>query len=93
MLKTTNMNVIYSWDGGRPARSHNGNLYTDGENLFSYNLKIGITVRGEKIALDYTAPANSFRSMTTSNHVGKAKRHADTVMHPKVAQMSFRNNQ
>ena len=37
---------------------------------------------------DYTAPGGGFYSMTTSQHVGLARRHADLVMHPKVWEVS-----
>tara|TARA_B100000131_G_scaffold70850_1_gene67256 strand:- start:3098 stop:3409 length:312 start_codon:yes stop_codon:yes gene_type:complete len=97
MSRTTNIEVVKAWSnsstwGQGILRSHTDNLRTDGRNLFSYGLRIGVTLGGQKIAIDYTAPANSFRSMTTSNHVGKAKRYADVSMHPKVAAMTIENS-
>tara|TARA_R100000008_G_C3564625_1_gene158379 strand:+ start:482 stop:784 length:303 start_codon:yes stop_codon:yes gene_type:complete len=97
MSKTTNIEVVKAWSnsstwGQGVLKSHTENLTTDGQNLFSYGLRIGVTLGGQKIAIDYTAPANSFRSMTTSNHVGKAKRYADVSMHPMVAAMTMKQS-
>ena len=86
MIKTTNSNIPSYWTRNQPARSHNGQYSTDGQNLYSYNKRIGLTLNnGDKILLDYTAPAGHMVSMTTSNHVGKARRHADAIMNPDVA--------
>ena len=85
MKKTNNNNVVEAWSNGRKAQSHNGNLRTDGIKLYSYGLLIGINKGGNSIAFDYTAPAGHCYSVTTSCHVGRAKRYADEVMNPKVA--------
>ncbi len=88
--RTNNDGVIDCWTKGQPA--HGGSrktLTTDGESLFSYNLKIGArTKSGMCIVADYTGGTNSFKSQTTSCHVGLAKRVADLVMHPKVWEIS-----
>ena len=84
MSRLDNREVITAWHRGQRGSSHTGNLSTDGQKLFSYALVIGDTLAGEKIALDYTASVGEFRSQTTSQHVGLAKRSADDVMHPEA---------
>ena len=81
-----NTAVINAWLRGQRGSSHTVNLSTDGQKLFSYALVIGDTLGGEKIALDYTASVGQFRSMTTSQHVGLAKREVATlnIMHPEA---------
>ena len=81
-----NTEVISTWLGSREGRSHTGNLSTDGKKLYSYALVIGDTLAGEKIALDYTASVGQFQSMTTSQHVGMAKRQVAVlnIMHPEA---------
>ena len=70
-----NENVVKEWTAGRAARSSTGNLHTDGHYLYSYNLLIGFTVNGSKVVYDYTRGGEfGFVSMTTSKHVGLAKR-------------------
>ena len=86
MIRTTNSNIPRHWTRNQPARSHNGQYSTDGQNLYSYNKRIGLTLHnGDKVLLDYTAPSGHMVSMTTSNHVGKARRYADAIMNPDVA--------
>ena len=82
---TDNLNVVRAWKEGKNARNHKNTLITiDGE-LFSYQLKIGArTNTGVCVLSDYTASTGGFHSMTTSCHVGLAKRFADLVMHPVV---------
>ena len=70
------------WNRGRPAQNHTGCFHTDGDKLYSYSLLIGDTCKetGLKILRDYTAPGrHGFRSMTTSQHVGRARLSADIV--------------
>ena len=64
--------VASAWAQNKPARSHTGNLYTDGKKIYSYELQIGDTsADGKKIVRDYTARGSyGFRSQTTSCHVG-----------------------
>ncbi len=83
-----NTEVIQAWVNGQQANSHTKNLSTDGTKLFSYSLCIGDTYAGEKIAVNYTASVGEFKSQTTSQHVGLAKRQADQVMHPEVYEMT-----
>ena len=71
-----NEEVVDAWVNGRVAAG--GNLLTDGQKLYSYSLCIGHTSpsSGRKVVRDYTARGEyGFRSMTTSQHVGLAKRH------------------
>ncbi len=86
MPKLDNAEVINAWKQGEEGTSHTGNLSTDGQRLFSYRLVIGDTFGGEKVALDYTASVGQFQSMTTSQHVGLAKRAVDEadIMHPEA---------
>ena len=89
MSRKRNDQVIASWRRGVSAISHNGNLHTDGVNLFSYNLRIGFRAKsGTTILADFTSPGGSFQSMTTSCHVGKARMSADHIMHPVIFQNS-----
>tara|TARA_B110000211_G_scaffold230872_1_gene291297 strand:- start:522 stop:803 length:282 start_codon:yes stop_codon:yes gene_type:complete len=86
MQKVPNREVATLWSRSEEARSHTKQFWTDGKNLFSYNLRIGTTTtEGKKIVFDFTSPAGHFTSMTTSQHVGLAKPHADTVMSPSIA--------
>ena len=89
MSRMRNELVIDAWTRGFAADSHTGALRTDGVNLYSYNLRIGYRARsGSTILGDYTSPGGSFRSMTTSTHVGKARAIACHVMHPAVFENS-----
>jgi len=75
MNKVDNYQVTLAWAEDRPATSHTGNLHTDGKKIYSYELQIGDTTEdGKKIVKDYTARGSyGFRSMTTSQHVGKLR--------------------
>jgi hypothetical protein len=94
--RLNNDGVIRAWQNGLSARNSRRTLtsvsYPNGRTeLFSYDLKIGErTSTGTLILGDFTAPAGGFHSMTTSCHVGLAKREADNplVMHPKVWECS-----
>lgn len=85
---TTNPNVARRWANGQIARNHSNVFRTDGNSLFSYNLKIGITTsNGTKVLLDYTARTGNFYSMTTSGkHISPARRFADLTVNPTVVQ-------
>ncbi len=70
------------WAEGKSVSNHNGSFTTDGKRLFSYNLLIGDTCEktGAKILRDYTARGrHGFQSMTTSQHVGRARCSADII--------------
>ena len=93
---STTDSVLDAWRNGVSACNHKGTLtsvagvdgYTD---LFSYDLKIGSrTPAGVLVLADYTAPANGFRSMTTSQHVCLAKYTTDNpiIMNPLVWESS-----
>ena len=91
-----NENVIAAWQNGVSARNHRYSLssvsYPNGSaELFSYELKIGErTPAGVFVIADFTAPAKGFHSMTTSQHVGLAKREVDSpvIMNPLVWECS-----
>jgi len=95
MTRLRNELVLDKWKDGESASSHTGALSTNGTSLFSYGLKIGHRSRsGVTIVGDFTSPGGQFASMTTSCHVGKARRIADHIMHPVVFRNSeFKNNE
>jgi len=78
-----NKDVVRAWAQGRPGQSTN--LWTNGSDLYSYELKIGFTGEdGLKYVYNYTAKPDrnwmgnrveeKFISQTTSCHVGLAKK-------------------
>ena len=70
------------WAEGKVASNHTGSFSTDGTKLYSYNLLIGDTCEktGAKVLRDYTAQGrHGFQSMTTSQHVGRARMHATII--------------
>mgnify|MGYP003650979614 FL=1 len=86
-----NRNLILEWiDGRSQITNHTKSLMVDEHgSLYSYRLKIGQrTDAGICVVADYTAPKNQFRSVTTSTHVGLAKRlisrSGGLIMHPLV---------
>ena len=66
-----NIQVIEAFISGKKGKA--GNLFTDGQDLYSYGLKIGETRGSQKIVFDYTA-TGQYKSQTTSNHVNATKR-------------------
>ena len=80
MSKVTNSNVVQCWGYSQEANSHTGNLWTDGNKLYSYRLCIGETLQdGKKLLHDYTSGGIEYYSQTTSCHVGRARRYADLI--------------
>ena len=77
-----NQDVIRSFAWGEPAAA--GNLQTDGRSLWSYDLKIAQRTPEGVVVGDFTAPGGDFHSVTTSKHVGMAKREAHTIMLPEL---------
>ena len=75
----TTSEIPAAWARGEVASA--GALTTDGKTLYSYQLPIGVTKRGKKIAYRYQSP-DHFQSMTTSKHVGYALRYADEIKNP-----------
>lgn len=94
--RLNNAGVIKAWQNGLSARNHRYSLssvsYPNGSaELFSYNLKIGErTPAGVMVIADFTAPADGFRSQTTSCHVNLAKYKTGNplIMHPLVWECS-----
>ena len=71
-----NVHIVNAWldsDAGYKGIMRTMHMSTDGNNLFSYGLRIGETIEGNKVVYDYTAKSGHFHSMTTSQHVGLAK--------------------
>lgn len=85
---STNSEVINSFLYGRSA--HAGNLTTNGNSLYSYNLKIAEWTTSGLVVYDFTATGNAFQSMTTSQHVGLIKRMAypDNIMLVEAARLA-----
>ena len=74
--------VVHAFSRGQRARA--GALRTDGRSLWSYDLKIAQRTAEGIVVGDFTAPGGDFYSMTTSKHVGMAKREAHTIMLPEL---------
>ena len=79
--------VVSAFSRGQRARA--GALRTDGRSLWSYDLKIAEKTLAGIVVADFTSPGGHFVSMTTSKHVGLAKRVADTVMLPELFESIF----
>ena len=80
-----NSKIIDRWINNQSFQRSRIALSTDGDSLYSYNLKIGYTNKnGKKVVVDYTAKGGFFKSQTTSQHVGIAMREADLVRNPTV---------
>jgi hypothetical protein len=83
MKRLSNRLIPEQWKLGKPAQNYNKSFYTDGKDLFSYNLLIGTTTTtGTKIVYNYTSKSNNFISQTTSHHVSFAKSNADYFLDP-----------
>ena len=65
-----NKQVAQSFIDGISGRA--GRLWTDGNDLFSYGLKIGETRGAQKVVFNYTR-SGRFESQTTSRHVRLAE--------------------
>jgi len=81
---STNDNVLRAWRDGLKARNGKNTLRTDGRYLWSYRFLIGTRQGGACFLKDATAPCGEFHSVAVSRHVGKARKYADVVFHPKV---------
>ena len=85
---SSNIEVAMAWANNKQAKSskflRSYRFHTDGKYLYSYGLMIGFTrsSNGNKVLIEYTS-AGSFRSRTTSNHVGTARVAADEIIFPK----------
>ncbi len=80
MKKRTNNQIPRAWALGEAACNHGGTFWTDGIKLYSYQLQIGDTTAGTKVLRDYSAKGrHGFKTMTTSQHIGKARIWADIV--------------
>ena len=73
--RRTNDQVVDAFLQQRPASA--GALVSDGQSLYSYNLRIAeyIPNNGGKaiIVYDYTSRGGAYQSQTTSSHVGMMK--------------------
>ena len=79
----TNLQVVKAW--GAQKASASAHMHTDGHSIHSYALKIGEWRDGLPVVFNYTArvdvnpfghpvPSEGFRSVTTSQHIGIARR-------------------
>jgi len=85
-----NADVVAAWTRG--ATANTAHLSTNGHDLYSYALRIGTTPpNGRKIVGQFDA-SNEFHSMTTSHHVGIARRVADAVVEPETMRAMWRDN-
>lgn len=64
--------VPESWSRSVPATSNTGSFWTDGYNLYSKEIKIGITINNVKVLYEYTK-SGKFISALTSRHVNLSK--------------------
>ncbi len=90
-MSTANHKVIAAWKDGKKAVNGRKSLWTDGKWLYSYRLAIGYrTSNGICVLGNYTSGGGSFRSVTTSCHIGKARRvvSIDLIWHPAVFEAS-----
>ena len=75
MARLTNQQVINNFVQQRSANA--GALVSDGQSLYSYNLRIAEFVPTNEgkaiIVYDYTSGGGNFISQTTSSHVGMIK--------------------
>ena len=75
MARFTNEQVVQAFMKQQPLNA--GALTTDGQSLFSYNLRIAEHIQENggacTIVYDYTARGNAYKSQTTSGHVGMVK--------------------
>tara|TARA_B100000287_G_C20426006_1_gene699510 strand:- start:161 stop:460 length:300 start_codon:yes stop_codon:yes gene_type:complete len=74
---TDNDGVIDAFLNCKSANA--GRLKTDGQSLFSYDLRIAEHIPDKEggattLVYDYTRGGNAYRSQTTSSHVGLIKR-------------------
>ena len=74
---TDNDSVVDAFLNCKPANA--GRLKTDGQSLFSYDLRIAEHIPDDvggatTIVYDYTRGGNAYTSQTTSSHVGLIKR-------------------
>jgi len=78
-----NDDIVTQWINNLKCIKKHKALSTDGQNLFSYGLLIGYTnPQGHKVAIDRTRIGGDYRSMTTSTHVGIAKRLCSLIRSP-----------
>lgn len=73
----TNKNVAIGWINNKPTAAKN--YMTDGQNLYSYGLLIGVTEGSQKVVYNYTNTGN-FISSTTSRHVGLVKANPSVIL-------------
>lgn len=79
-----NDDVAYAWRRGDAAHNGTRSLWTDGHDLFSYDLLIGTRQGGDRIVHEHKSPRH-FVSMTTSRHVALAIQYTDIIIDPPEA--------
>ena len=84
----TNQKVVENWKLGKLGKSLH--MSTDGNSLYSYEMKIGQTViiKTEgcltKVKHGLNVQSPYLYSRTTSKHVGIVRRYADKMIDPKL---------
>lgn len=81
--------VVRAFSRGERARA--GRLWTDGVSLYSYDLMIAQNTPAGIVVGNFTSGGGGFYSVTTSRHVGLARRVADTVMLPEIFKRALRD--
>lgn len=77
-----NAQVAKFWHANTPAKSRNGNFHTNGNDLYSYKLRIGYTDGyGQKVLYNYSnASGCKFISSATSAHINLSIFYADIIV-------------
>jgi len=72
-------NVALAWS--KNEQGYSDSTRSTGDDLYSYNLRIGYTHNGLKIAINYTKSGGHYVSTTTgSKHVAAAKSHCNLIV-------------
>ena len=96
-----NLGVARAWAHGQHATAPN--MSTDGFSIFSYALKIGEFREGLPVVFNYTSgedvnpfghvvPSEGFYSVTTSRHVGIARRFGYCFQRGDILDKALREN-
>lgn len=75
----TNKEVYEIWKNNGRKTNFKKPLHTDGYNLYSYDLCIGITENNKKILFRHMSGRAKYYSLTTSRHCSCAIRYADEI--------------
>ena len=80
----TNLNTILAWREGISAHNSRKTLWTDGKDLWSYELLIGYKEKdGSRVVVNYLEETQV--SHTTMEHIMSAKGYANLIVAPSQA--------